>query len=367
MTKRSVADAILAQERLAREAVKIFPRGEIPDIAISTMASSYESVADAQKHLTTTMVLGTLRANQLAEATKKAAESTRDLQEKVYNYGKIFTAVNSAFKLMTAGINEITAAQAKAIAMQRGELSSALQMQMKRTPGAEALRAIPFIGGGMASLAEAVHASHQQALGTEFIARAAEVFEKSIPKMHSAIDQLAVSIASGALSIKYAFAPAEEAYEQKILAIRTSPAGEAAQALQGRRKEVAELVRQRREEAYPSHGQFTPPFGILKERLEEAKKLADQYRTPTILKAEATLRAGLWQLERQAAQQYQINYFRGFQPRAGANYASFGVSTYEPGRVPPVDRVVTEVELTAAIKELTAALQGLNPTGKQGQ
>jgi len=34
--------------------------------------------------------------------------------------------------------------------------------------------------------------------------------------------------------------------------------------------------------------------------------------------------------------------------------------------LPAVDRTMTEVELTAAIKALTQALEGINPTGRTG-
>ena len=328
---------------------------------------------------TQAMYQHTLAVEKYAKITSKATKATADaanvtntMQQKMYNYGKAVTAVNLALGGAAAIIREVTLARGEAIMESRGELSGALGQRMSVARGAGILKAIPFVGGAMGGVVESMHGVQQQAYGTEFMARAAAVFESSIPKIDAALDGLAVSIKSSAIGIKYAFAPAEGAYQQKLLGINAGPAGTALQTLQGQRG-VAEAKYTKQQVEYNKLqsrlGHRPVPGGSYREdvaieKLAQAKGLAEQYRTPGIRAAEITLREGLAMKRAQAGQEYMLDYYKGFSPTSGA-VGSFGQAG-TPGGLPAVDRTMTEVELTAAIKALTQALEGINPTGRTG-
>jgi len=193
------------------------------------------------------------------------------------------------------------------------------------------------------------------------------VFESSIPKMHSAIDSLTVAIASGAIGIRYAFAPAEGAYQQQMLNIHTGPGGQMLQGLAGQRVEVAKRVMTEQKNVFriESLGEWEGSSESIYEariRLKQAHELAAQYQTPQVLGAEKKVRGMMATLEAQAARQYQLQYYQGFGPSGGAAWASFGRAAPGPAGIPGVDPNAS-VNLTAAIKELTMALTGVNPVG----
>ena len=318
-------------------------------------------------------------AEDLAEAQKDASKKSKELQQKMYDLGKATTAINLVFGGLAAVIREATLASAQNIAMRRGELSQALTIRMQTAKGAGVLRAVPFIGNALGGLAQAAHDTQQQGYGTEFIAKAAAVFESSIPKIDAALDNLAVSIKSAAIGIKYAFAPAEGAYQQKLLDINTGPAATAMATFRGQREIAVDLENKRREEfdvakASMENWPSGPGGGaadrwaresLALERLKQAQALADQFRTEGMMDNTMALRKGLEQQRALAGQAYMLDYYKGFSPTSGANYGSFGWAG-DPGGLPAVDRAMTEVELTAAIKALTQALEGINPTGRNG-
>jgi len=314
-------------------------------------------------------------------SVKKAAGATADFQKQIIKWGAIQQTITGLMNAFAGGLRDYTTIIQRSILAKRGELSASLALQHAQTPGAQFIRGIPLVGGALAGVTEALHARNQQLYGTEFMARAAAVFEKSIPKMDAAIDSLATTIASGKIRLGYAFAPEEAAYQQRMLAIRTSPAGVALQTLLGQRKVAhAELHRREKEVwtwqkaireaaviAPEKEAQYRERLTVAQERLRQSSEATAKMYAPAVMKAEKELRAGLETLRAQAGREYQLQYYRGFKPTAGLSWTSFGQAAVISRGVPPIDQAVAEVELTAAIKELTAALEGINPTGKQGK
>ena len=310
-----------------------------------------------------------------AKATTNTANATNAMQKQMYNISKAGVIASTVLGAVSSVINELTFSATKRVAQARGELSAARTMEMKHATGAGFVKGIPIVGSAVGGVMQAGHDMQQQALGTEFMARAAAVFESSIPKMDAALDNLAVSIKKGAIGIAYAFAPAEGAYAQRLLDINTGPAAQALQGLRGQRRVAMDLLGSRQADYDTAAAQLAGRGGrkadqyaianTAKEKLRQASELTDQYATPTVRKAEDMLRIGLATKRAQAGQEYMLDYYKGFSPTSGANWGSFGRAG-DPGGLPKIDRVVTEVELTAAIKALTQALEGINPTGRTG-
>ena len=299
-----------------------------------------------------------------------------NFQKQMAGFYGVVQGVNLALNSFTSILKTTTIQALQQEARARGDLSTALRSQAKFSAGAEFARGIPGIGGAIGGVIQAMHEQRQQRLGTEHMAKAAEVLERRIPQMTQSLDQASMDIAAGSLRIKYNQAPEMLAYQSTMLAIQKGKGGPGyeLESIKAERTVLDEEVQARKAElsGVKAESQAAKPgiglseFGIVdrlkdaKERLVQAEEARAKYETPTVRAKEAGFKTRKQTLEEQAGIEYGMAYFRGMTPTAAPSWQSFGVGAKGVPTAAP-DAAIINVNLVSMGDDVKAALKGVNP------
>ena len=342
---------IIVGEELARTVTKTYPKGQIPSEAFGVMGARYTDLDQALRHLTASTIITNRRMAETSQSMLK-------LEQGAYNLGINYTVLNTAFKLLSIGINDLTLSGLKGESRARGELSKALELEKQSY-----LKGIPIIGQFAQALSEL---SYQRA-GTEYTARAAGVLEQSIPQTRQMIDITRVGIAKGGLAAKWWTSPETQAYQEQMLAIQTGPYSEL-QSIRGGRAAAYEQHQQAERElkAASAAGQVNPfepwienPF---RKREAETREFYAKFWTPGVLAREKELSESVDTLKSQAGEAYRRSFYQGMSVTSAPTWAGVGVAARIREGVPNVDPIVTGVTLTnTLLQNILDALHGINP------
>jgi len=298
-----------------------------------------------------------------------------NFQKQMAGFYGVVQGVNLALNSFTSILKTTTIQALQQEARARGDLSTALRSQAKFSAGAEFARGIPGIGGAIGGVIQAMHEQRQQRLGTEHMAKAAEVLERRIPQMTQSLDQASMDIAAGSLRIKYNQAPEMLAYQSTMLAIQKGKGGPGyeLESIKAERTVLDEEVQARKAENQAARdaranwprggGKIADIAGteqFTKERLVQAEEARAKYETPTVRAKEAGFKTRKQTLEEQAGIEYGMAYFRGMTPTAAPSWQSFGVGAKGVPTAAP-DAAIINVNLVSMDDSVKAALKGVNP------
>jgi len=282
------------------------------------------------------------------EAADAAAVSTNQL----IKLGTIVGVMTKTFDLAAGVIRGNTLVALREEARVRGELSVALRLETQSR-----LQGIPIIG----RISQAVNESFQQAVGTEYMARAAGVVEGAIPGLRGAVTGTRVSAAAGGIRERWQ-GEEERSYQMKLLGIRAGPGA----VLTGvERAEAAAITEwQEREKEYRTEREvsgYSPETDVQYQRMEQARKLMEQFRTPQMTMLRSELAGGIRTEQRQAREEYVRDFGRSLGVTNVPAWYSLATGA-RPGVAPGEDTQIAQLQTLGTIADLLRdALKGINP------
>jgi len=295
------------------------------------------------------------RLNNITVIEEPPAVSTRNAtvsMNQFLRFGIVIGAVTTACNLMATVIRGNTLVAFREEFRARGELSASLRLETQSR-----LQAIPIIG----KLSQAVSESFHQAVGTEYMSRAAGVVEGAIPGLRGAVTGTRVSAAGGGIRERW-LGEEERAYQMQLLGIRAGPGA----VLKGFREaeQVAITEWQEREKEFRLRGGisgYSPETDVEYQRMEQARKLMEQFRTPQMVGLRTELERGIPLLQKQAREEYVREFGRNLTVANVPAWYSLAAGA-RPGIAPGEDTQIAQLQTLGTIADLLRdALKGINP------